>query len=55
MVSMGTIHCIAKCRECNWTEENFKIAMKKAREHSKNTGHIVDAEQGKWYVYGKTK
>ena len=52
---MACIHCIAHCRDCKWTEENYNIARKKGREHAKKYGHIVDVETGNWYVYGKKR
>ena len=53
MADNGVIHAIAHCRNCDWTEEDVNIALKKGREHSKKTGHIVDVEVGRWYVYGE--
>ncbi len=49
----GTLHAIAHCRDCDWKEEDYETALRKGREHSRKTGHIVDAETGYWYVYGE--
>ncbi len=53
MVSKGKIHAIAKCRICNWEEQNYQTAQAKARYHFKKYGHIVDVEVGTWYVIGE--
>ena len=55
MADRGVIHAIAWCRDCNWTEGDFIIALRRGRDHSKKTGHIVDVEVGRWYVYGEKK
>ena len=41
MADNGVIHAIAHCRNCDWTEEDVNIALKKGREHSKKT-NILD-------------
>ena len=45
------IHAIASCRDCDWEEEGYKVAQKKAREHAKKTGHTVDIETGYIQTY----
>lgn len=35
---------IAHCQNCNFQEEWFKIAQRKAREHVLKTGHVVVIE-----------
>ena len=53
MVNKGKIHAIARCRNCNWAEENYNIAQRKAREHAKRFKHIIDVEVGTWHVIGE--
>lgn len=45
------IHAIAQCQDCDWDEEDYKVAQKKAREHAIKTGHTVDVETGYWHQY----
>ena len=45
------IHAIAQCQDCDWSEEDYKVAQKRAREHAKKTGHTVDLETGYWQQY----
>ena len=48
---ISTIHCIAFCRDCDWQEVLYLIAVKKGREHNKKTGHTVDIERGQHWRY----
>lgn len=47
----GLIHALAFCQDCDWSEEWFPIAVKKAQIHAKQTGHTVDVETGYTQTY----
>lgn len=49
-VRKGLIGAMAHCRDCEWEEEWYKTAQRKAREHAQKTGHTVDLET----VYSQT-
>jgi len=38
------IGAMAWCRDCEWEEEDYKIAQKEARKHHIKTGHTIDME-----------
>lgn len=44
--SLGLIHCIAHCSECNWTAEDFRTASARGTVHAKTFGHAVVVEKG---------
>lgn len=48
--SRGLIHCIASCRDCEWSEDNFVTAGRRATAHVRATGHTVSVEQGIQYT-----
>lgn len=52
-INHGLIHCIAHCSDCDWMEEAFMIAARKATQHHKQTGHTVHVEQGHHYKITK--
>ena len=47
----GVVHQIAFCKECDWREEDYRIAQKEARKHTEKTGHSVAVETGIAYDY----
>lgn len=44
---------IAKCQNCEFEEENYKIAQKAGRNHHLKTGHIVVVETVYCQEYSK--
>lgn len=52
MKGFHKIHAIAHCSDCDWKEEDFRIATRKGRIHHKNTNHEVNVEIGLWKKYG---
>jgi len=54
-MNQGRIHCIAHCRDCDWEEEDYNLAKREAYKHSRKNKHIVDVEEGYWFVYGDKK
>jgi hypothetical protein len=44
------IGAMAGCYDCNWEEEDYRIAQKDARKHAIRTGHTVHVET----VYSQT-
>jgi len=40
------VHAIIKCLECDFEEENYKLATKRASEHHRKTGHAIRGEIG---------
>ena len=51
----GVQHCVAKCRDCDWIDENYISARREAYKHSTKFKHIVDVEEGCRYTYGEKK
>lgn len=47
----GLIGCIAHCNNCDWQEEDYIKAMRKAREHAIKTGHRVSIEKTTYGTY----
>lgn len=45
------LHCIANCRNCNWSEEDYNTAKEEGRKHALKHNHIVDVEEGYWPLY----
>jgi hypothetical protein len=44
------IHCVAACRECAWTCDEYMKAARSATRHVRETGHTVTVEQGIHYT-----
>lgn len=40
------VHAIAHCQDCDWEEEWYLDAQKKASQHHRKTGHEVHVETG---------
>ena len=40
------VHAIAFCDNCGFSEEDYKKAVQKGREHAHSTGHSVTVETG---------
>jgi hypothetical protein len=45
----GVCHAIAACDDCDWKEEDYQTAQRKAREHVRRAGHRVAVEVGYCY------
>lgn len=43
----GLVHCIAACKDCEWTDDNYLAASSEARKHVRETGHTVSVESGR--------
>ena len=41
-----TIHCVARCRDCDFYEDDFKTAWDAANKHCDATGHRMIVEKG---------
>lgn len=46
---------ISNCRQCDWVCECYLTGQRKASEHARKTGHVVEAEQTYSVEYGKLK
>jgi hypothetical protein len=44
--SRGLVHCIALCRDCAWSDDDYIDAARAATRHVRQTGHTVEVEQG---------
>jgi len=53
MVKKWLVHGIADCRECGWSEQDYKTVQEKARAHVQKTGHKVTADLGYAVEYTK--
>lgn len=50
------VHCIAECRDCGWSEQNYLRAARAASAHVRETGHTVSVDQGIVYcVYPRRR
>ncbi len=45
-VRRGKYHAVARCQDCNWSQEDYLVAEKEAINHSIETGHSIDLETG---------
>jgi hypothetical protein len=45
------VHAVADCRDCDFSEHDYKIAVQKGRQHAKKTGHCVIVETGYCQIY----
>ena len=41
-----TIHCVARCQDCDFYADDFLTAWNEANEHCDDTGHQVTVEKG---------
>lgn len=46
---LQTVHIIAQCKTCSWSCDNYLTAKVQAKQHARDTGHIVLVEMGTWY------
>ena len=44
MVHKSLIGFIAHCEQCEWGDEDYLSAQRRARDHVRRTGHTVQAE-----------
>jgi len=51
----GLVHCIARCKECDWYEEDYNAAKSEAKKHLRKTGHSVTVDEGVVTEYWKDK
>lgn len=49
--SIGTVHAMAECRDCPWSDQNYRKAENRARRHAATTGHTVHVERGQAWTY----
>lgn len=49
--AIGTTHVLAECRNCPWSEQDYKTAQQKARRHAESTGHAVAVERAQSWTY----
>ena len=48
--SRSLVHCIAQCRDCAWSDDDYVRAARRATLHVHETGHTVSVEQGIVYA-----
>lgn len=51
----SVVHRIAQCTECDWTDEEYKNALVRARRHCARTGHRVIVESAYTITYSFNK
>lgn len=44
------VHCIAQCRNCEWSDDAFKTAARNASRHAHENRHQVLVEHGITYT-----
>jgi len=42
----SVVHCLAECKNCGWTADNYKNAQAIAAIHARKYGHKVAVEIG---------
>lgn len=42
----GCYHAVARCRDCDFIDEDYRTANKSAQEHCDKTGHKMTLESG---------
>ena len=42
----ATIHCVARCMDCDFYTDDFRTAWDEANDHCDATGHQVTVEKG---------
>ena len=47
--------CIARCMDCDWSDESLRHARNRAYQHHKKTGHKVIVESAKVIHYERAK
>lgn len=51
MSARSVIHCIARCTECEWEHQDYRLARHEAAKHARKTGHKVTGEQAMRFEY----
>ncbi len=46
-----TVHVLADCMECDFVDEDYQSAVRRAREHAEKTGHEVAVERMQSWRY----
>lgn len=46
------IHCMARCTVCEWKEDDYKAARRRAYRHHRDTGHFVTGEEMIRFEFG---
>ncbi len=54
MSTNRVIHAFANCQDCEFCADDYHTALRKGREHARQTGHRVDVEQCRIFKYNST-
>jgi len=46
VIRWGHYHAVARCRDCDFVDENYLTAQRSASEHCDTTGHKMTLEVG---------
>jgi hypothetical protein len=41
----GITHRLAYCKTCNWNNDGYKEALRKAKDHCEKTGHNITMDR----------
>ncbi len=44
--TIGVVHVIAECKDCNWRTESYKNGQAIAAKHAKENKHVVTVDVG---------
>ena len=44
--TIGVVHVIAECKDCNWQTENYKNGQAIAAKHARKYEHVVIVDVG---------
>jgi hypothetical protein len=49
------VSAIVHCSDCDWEEQDYRIAVKSAHAHHRRTGHQVRVCQERSWIIGERK
>jgi len=49
--TIGVVHIIAECKDCNWRTESYKNGQAIAAKHAKKYKHVVAVDVGLMVEY----
>jgi hypothetical protein len=54
-MTIGVVHGIASCKDCDWETHSYKNAQALAAQHARCYGHHVEGELGISFSYTGTE
>jgi len=44
------IHVVAQCHDCDWLDDDYRVAARRASDHARRCRHEVGVDQGVVYI-----